>query len=207
MGGRCGGKEIIVSTNELRLLGTVLCGGQSRRMGREKATLPHNRSGTFWRHAIDQLSPLCNQVCLAGKLSTATDQLVLADQTRSGGPACGVASALQHACCNSFDAVFITPVDMPLLKTDDLKCLYDLWQEHRHQIVAAVSGTENRLEPLVAIYPTQFATALETLSNAEDRSLYRWISGQPHLCVPLPTNSCRNMNTPEDLQRGSQVSL
>ena len=55
--------------------------------------------------------------------------------------------------------------------------------------------------------PAQYASALKTLANAQDRSLYRWIRGQPHLCVPLPTNSCRNMNTPEDLQRGSQVSL
>lgn len=207
MGGRCTGQEINVSTNDLRLLGTVLCGGQSRRMGREKATLPHGQSGTFWRHAVEQLVPICNEVCLAGKLTETTNQMVLADQSPSGGPACGVASALQHASANAFDAVFITPVDMPLLKTIDLQRLHKLWQTHQHQIVVAVSGNESRLEPLVAIYPTQYAGALKTLSNAEDRSLYRWISGQPHLCTPLPTNSCRNMNTPEDLQRGSQVSL
>ncbi|TWU16480.1 molybdenum cofactor guanylyltransferase [Allorhodopirellula heiligendammensis] len=44
------------------LLGAVLAGGRSIRMGRCKAELPHESGGTFLDHALEQLAACCDHV-------------------------------------------------------------------------------------------------------------------------------------------------
>ena len=175
-------------------------------MGRDKASLRHSDNGTFLDHAIERLTPICDEVCLAGISETNSDCVCLSDPTPFRGPASGVASALQHASNNRFDGVLVTPVDMPILATRDLCQICDRWLQDPRQMVVALSGASDRVEPLVAIYPTRVGAEIEAISSGNDRSLLRWIASQPYLGVRLPPHSCRNVNTPEDLERG-EVSL
>jgi len=190
-----------------RLLGIVLCGGGSARMGRDKAMLDHPQGGTFRSHAVGRLAPLCAQVFLAGRCAEPTDVPTLTDSVADAGPVGGVATALRQATDQSLDAVLVTPVDMPFLTTDDLRILCDTWSEHPDDIHVAVSGDQQRMEPLVAIYPVGCLSAIDHLARGEDRSLSRWIPTQAHHRVSLRSESCRNMNTPEDLRRGPEVSI
>ena len=48
------------------LLGVVLCGGQSSRMGQEKSQLEHPQGGTFLQLALKRLKDICHDVIIAG---------------------------------------------------------------------------------------------------------------------------------------------
>ncbi|MEM8666230.1 MAG: molybdenum cofactor guanylyltransferase [Planctomycetota bacterium] len=183
----------------MRLLGIVLCGGRSKRMGCDKASLQHPAGGTYLTHAVHRLEPLCEQVCLSGQNAAHSSLVTIPDAIASAGPAAGVAAALQFACVNEFDAVLVTPVDMPSLTTDDLQVLQNEWQRDHHQFVVAQSDTDERLQPLVAIYPIRLSLSITTFAQGDDRSLNRWIAANSHVAVPLSQQSCHNVNTPEDL--------
>lgn len=176
-------------------------------MGRDKAMIQHPDGGTFCSHAVHRLESLCEEVCLVGNLATPTELSRLDDTVPDAGPAGGVASALQHAASKQFDGVLVTPVDMPLLSTEDLRLLCDSWMEQPTQITVAVAGKDQKIEPLVAIYPVRFADLVQALATGRDRSLNRWVVTHSHQRVKLPTTACSNFNTPEDLDLGPEVSI
>ncbi|WP_345686292.1 molybdenum cofactor guanylyltransferase [Novipirellula caenicola] len=178
-----------------RLLGVVLCGGQSLRMGRDKAALVHADGVSFLQHAIDRLSNLCDRVVVSGRTSIDHSVEMIEDPVTNRGPATGIAAALQYADRHGFAACLVTPVDMPRLTVDHLSGLVDDWQS-ADEITVAES---DRVQPLVGIYPVRFADPLQRLAQSEDRSLFRWLGLQDHHRVTLPTSDCHNVNTPEDL--------
>ena len=181
-----------------RLLGVVLCGGQSSRMGTDKSTLLHASGKTFLQHSAERLTSVCDDVVVSTDQPAPNFQVVL-DATAQRGPVVGVASALGYAETHEFDACFVTPVDMPDLSVDDLTAVKQQWQSQPRRLVCAVSEADARIQPLVAIYPVTFLDALIELSRSEHRSLSRWIEARPHTKVTLSTASCRNVNSPDDL--------
>ena len=181
-----------------RLLGIVLCGGQSKRMGTDKSELMHAPGKTFLQHAAERLSYVCNDVLLAGTQSAPQYDAII-DVIPGRGPAVGISSALQYAVDNGFDACFVTPVDMPDLSIEELILIKQKWQSQPHRLVCGVSGTDAKLQPLVAIYPVAFLDEILELSLSEDRSLQRWLQGRPYVSMILSAESCRNVNRPEDL--------
>lgn len=186
-----------------RLLGVVLCGGRSSRMGRDKSMLPHPNGGTFASHALERLKGICDHVCVCGKSTLVTGAEVIDDPVSFQGPAIGVAAALVYAHEKSFDACMVTPVDMPLLTIDDLAQLRKCWQQDQ-SLCCAVSASDHRLQPLVAIYPVSFQDSLRDLAVSNDRSLSRWFQTQAPLTITLSAESCRNVNAPEDLADPAQ---
>ncbi len=179
------------------LLGIVLCGGRSSRMGRDKAGLPHPAGGgTFLQHAISRLESICDAVVVSGKSDAdCPGSVALEDPVAHRGPATGVAAALDYARENSFSACLVTPVDTPFLSQDDLQRLKDAWRACGRLTVAQ----SDRTEPLIAIYPTELAEELARLAKSDDRSLFRWVESQDHAAVAITARSCRNINSPGDL--------
>lgn len=202
-----------------RLLGVVLCGGRSSRMGRDKASLPHPQGGSFLQHAITRLTGLCDRVAVSGATEEQHNAIPLPDPIAHRGPATGIATALRFASAHGCQGCLITPIDMPLLTRADLQLLCLVWQQvgtltvaHSAPLLSHTSQPCDRshnttpsgeptgsLEPLVAIYPTALAEQLDLLAASEDRSLMRWILSRPFEAVKLPAVSCRNINTPDDL--------
>ena len=119
------------------LLGVLLAGGRSSRMGTPKALLPHPSGGTFLTHSLDRLRSVCEEkivVSLASEAHRAQVQLprsvpALFDSQPALGPAMGVWVALQHASSNGYEGCLFTPVDLPDLSVDDLLSLVDAWRE------------------------------------------------------------------------------
>ena len=68
-----------------RLLGVVLCGGRSSRMGQDKAMLPHPSGGTFATHAADRLAKICDQVCISGESVEIAGVSLIEDPVRLPG--------------------------------------------------------------------------------------------------------------------------
>ena len=184
------------------ILGVVLCGGKSSRMGRDKGTMRLQNGMSFIDHAIERLKPICDEVCLAGRLSASVNLIMLPDPTPHQGPIFGVLEAIQYAAKQGkankqFQACLITPVDMPYLTTADLRAILIGWQTHQ-QLTYAVSGPKQTPQPLVGVYPVHHHASL-SLHAKTDSSLMRWIAHQPAAQVNLDESHCRNINRPEDL--------
>ncbi|WP_145416142.1 molybdenum cofactor guanylyltransferase [Planctomycetes bacterium K23_9] len=183
-----------------RILGVVLCGGKSSRMGSNKSLLPHSDGGRFIDHAIDQLQAVCAEVCIAGAANEKPvdlNHVFLHDNVAFQGPITGIISALQYASDNNFAACLVTPVDMPCLTHVHLTTLKSVWTANR-VLTCAIDET-NRLQPLIACYPIATLPLLKQLALSDDRSLYRWIATQPHQTVLIPSDAARNVNAPDDL--------
>ena len=184
------------------ILGVVLCGGNSNRMGRDKSTIHHQNGLTFIEHAVERLKPICNDVCLAGRSNSMANLVALPDLIPNQGPIFGVLQALRYAASQigkskKHQACLITPVDMPHLTTDDLRELLLSWQI-KNKLTYAVCGPERKIQPLVGIYPLRLHNAISLHAKA-DSSLMRWIKKQDANHVTLDEAHCQNINRPEDL--------
>ncbi|MAI73052.1 MAG: hypothetical protein CMM01_19395 [Rhodopirellula sp.] len=184
------------------ILGVVLCGGNSTRMGRDKSTIHHKNGLTFIEHAVERLRPICNEICLAGTSHSLADLVALPDPMPNQGPIFGVLQALDYAANQKggktkHQACLITPVDMPHLTTDDLGRLMLSWQIE-NDLTYAISGPKRKRQPLVGIYPLHLREALSVHAKT-DSSLNRWIEKQDANQIALDEAHCQNINRPEDL--------
>lgn len=187
-----------------RLLGVVLAGGKSSRMGRDKAGLIHPCGTTFLEHALERVRGHCQALCVSLSANQTLpiplrDDTLLRDPLPYRGPITGVAGGLNHAQRLQCDACLVTPVDMPDLSSDDLLLICQRWRRSPERIVCASHHDSGRLEPLVAIYPTNLAGPLAKAAASQDRSLYRWIQPRAAIAVPLTPSALRNVNSPADL--------
>jgi len=213
--------------HEIPLMGVVLAGGKSSRMGTDKANLPHphppsvDSNITYLQHAVMRLRPLLLTTAISGRSwdrKIGADVIAIADTLPHQGPAAGVAQSLRHAETLGLDGILVTPVDMPNLTTEHLRRLIDAWQAERTRsrcgsqqrglpplvgspLVEIVVATfaDQQPQPLLAIYPTALRSAIESLAQSNDRSLSRWLKQQPTIAIPLPQSAAKNVNRPEDV--------
>lgn len=181
------------------LLGVVLCGGRSSRMGRDKAALPHPDGTTYVHHAIERMHEVCAQVCVAGQCAIPVEVPVLKDIIAHQGPMTGILNALLHAAEQGLHACLVTPVDMPRLSAQDLVRFRDTWCAY-HTICVGRDTKSRQIQPLVAVYPVTVTDALASYAE-RDRSLAGWLAKQSVKEVMLSANACHNVNTPDDLVR------
>ncbi|MBP7370551.1 MAG: molybdenum cofactor guanylyltransferase [Arenimonas sp.] len=98
------------------ILGVVLAGGLSRRMGTDKALLPF-QGRTLLQHQLDLLKPICARVLVSGNYDGFD---CVPDTISRCGPLGGmysIAEQFQSA------ALLVIPVDMPQLTTLHLQAL------------------------------------------------------------------------------------
>lgn len=191
-------------------MGVVLAGGMSSRMGTDKANLPHPQpptsgcvAATYLQHAVTRLRPLVPTIAISGRseaTKTVADAIAIPDTSPHQGPAVGVAQSLRHAETLGLVGILVTPVDMPNLESEHLRCLVNVWQAQRNDFsIVAATFAGQQPEPLLAIYPTALRAAIELLAQSNDRSLSRWLKQQTTIKVPLPKSAAKNVNYPEDL--------
>ncbi len=208
------------------LLGVVLCGGRSSRMGRDKATLIGPDGKSYLQSAVSRLRDVCDAVAVSGNgdpLAAAnasstvtgrpvsepvsepatdkvTDKVIeIVDPVPHLGPAVGVAAAVSHARDAGFGGCLVTPVDTPRLVAANLITLRDRWRAFPADLVVACEIGTNESQPLVAIYPVRFAASLDRLARSDHRSLRAWLRHQRCVAVPMAASSLHNVNRPEDL--------
>ena len=182
----------------------VLSGGGSRRMGRDKALLPHPSGGVWLSALVNQLRALALPVVVVSGHSAHHQLLrgragvdLLVEEPAGLGPlhALGqlVAAEPQQA------AWLVVPVDMPLLSAALLERLIQAWSLDPGQ--AAVADDGQRLQPLLGIYPASdvFASTLREQLSQGDRRWLHWLERIPHRAVLLPADQLRNVNAVSDL--------
>lgn len=151
--------------------GIVLCGGLSRRMGRDKAWLPWN-GATLLSHAVGLLQPAVEGVIVVARANQdlpATDAFVIRDRIPGAGPLGGLEAGL---------AAMRTPYgiavacDMPWLNVGLLEAMagmapaYDL-------VIPQVSG---RYQPFHAVYAKGLQPLVAGLLAQGERRVHALVS-------------------------------
>ncbi len=187
-----------------RVLGAVLAGGASRRMGRDKAALPVAGRPMIER-AVAALAAGCHEVVVV----TARDQTpdggcrVVPDRRPSCGPLGGLETALAEARDGGYDAVAVLAVDLPLVDAQGVEALLAA-READVPVAASRTGIPP-FEPLCAVYPVGvLGTATRLLDEGERaaRALFETLGGR---VVDGVAGADVNVNEPADVVRAEDA--
>ncbi|MCC7237317.1 MAG: molybdenum cofactor guanylyltransferase [Bryobacterales bacterium] len=179
--------------------GYVLAGGQSSRMGRDKALLEMDGQ-TLLRATYDLLERVCGQAVVVGPAERyASLGLPLIEDERPGyGPLSGLEAALAE-CKDRAEWAMVVACDMPSLEERALRrLLVEAGVDDGAQAVVPVSG-DGRRQPLCALYRP---VAREAVSKQMETGNFRLLEALSRLrCRWVSFDESRhflNVNTPEE---------
>ena len=146
----------------MKLSAVILAGGQSLRMGRDKAWLEVKGQSLIGR-AVETVRALgAEEIFISGRAGVDYSGLklpVLLDLKPGSGPLGGIERGLDAA---SSPLLLVLAVDLPQMTTAFLQKLFD----HCDSQTGAVPQLAGALEPLAAIYPKRcHALAMECLAG------------------------------------------
>ncbi|MFM7453502.1 MAG: molybdenum cofactor guanylyltransferase [Cyanobium sp.] len=188
---------------DLPLRACLLSGGESRRMGRDKALLPHPEGGTWLERTLLLLGQLEAPITLLSRhqahLALAPAAITaLAEPPPWEGPLLALHRLMQR---HPEQHLLLCPVDMP-----------DLTLATLHTLLAAAGDAATdgcptrlhlahdgeRLQPLLGLYPssTPIRTHLAAAVQRGERRLQSWLAALPCGPVPLDPRALRNVNRP-----------
>lgn len=186
------------------IIGAILAGGRSARMGQPKhlLTLPDGR--TFLRAMIDVLQPITERIAIVGRVTlpadtAASDKIVMIEDLRANrGPVGGIEALLASGCGDRYLAV---GCDMPLLQSAALEPLIARVMAD-DQPAMVVYESANRVEPLPCVISAgalQHARALLETGRASMRSLAKAAGAVTIAIGADAAQQLRSINTPEQL--------
>lgn len=179
------------------LYGLVLAGGQSTRMGREKALLRYEEKPQ-WQNAKELLIDQCAEVYLSvnAEQTAFKQEKTICDQFDAIGPLGGILSAMHT---HPQKAWLVIACDMPFLSAQTLSTLI---KNRSPQAQATVFlNAENQLEPLCAIYEPSLQKQLTQAAENKNYSLRRALAQAAIHTLQLPEgHALDNANTPEEYQ-------
>lgn len=153
------------------LTAVLFAGGESRRMGADKATLILNGEALWSRQIgiLRELNPAKLMISARNKPDWCpTDFEVALDEPPSRGPLSGLAAALGKIQTTHLLAL---AVDLPRMTSAHLKKLRALAEPG----VAIVPQTDEFMEPLCAIYPAEAINPAREALADKDVSLQRFV--------------------------------
>ena len=186
--------------------GIILAGGQSRRMGRDKALIDF-QGRPLIAHVIDTLRALTNDIVVVsnrsevyGPLSAPLGARVVADYDPPCGPLGGIAAGLKAM---DAELAIVVACDMPFLNVALLRWLID--QSTGYDAVVLQTGGE--YEPLHAIYRrTCYHPIMRRIEQGDRRVIsffadvrLRAIEEAAWRVIDPAGRSLVNLNTPGDL--------
>ena len=197
----------------MKVAGVVLCGGESRRMGRSKATLPFGDETMLTRVIRllrDVVEPIVVVAAPRQELPELSSEVqVVRDRMRGRGPLEGVFCGLE-ALHERASVAYVTACDVPLLRAAFVRSLIE--KLGRHDVVVPV---EDRFyHPLAAVYRTSLTSIIaDRLERGELRiiSFYEQVA----TCrvdvnelrdVDPDLRSLMNLNGPEDYRNALRIA-
>lgn len=183
------------------LAGIVLAGGESRRMGRDKATLPGpGGAATLLEYVAGVIAQRCEPLFVMaapGQPLPAVQAQVIRDEVRGQGPLPATGRGLRAAAEAGARYAFVCAVDMPLLSAELIDELVQLATETNAEIVLPWDG---RSHYLAAVYRTDLAGRIDGLVAAGARSMRALIDASDAQQIVLPESRfLANVNTESDL--------
>jgi molybdopterin-guanine dinucleotide biosynthesis protein A len=193
---------VIITRDEVA--GLVLTGGESRRMGRDKAALTLG-DRSLWQIAVAKLIPFAERILLVGEISTPIDTgpyELIPDNPPGLGPIGGIASGLEQSGCEHH---LVLAVDYPLIRRE----LLHLILEKSHGRQAVCGRSPEFLEPLVGYYHSDCASVIRKMIAQGEIRTHRLYERVPSYIltkaeydsVDPQRLSQINVNTPGEFER------
>ncbi|PYK11779.1 MAG: hypothetical protein DME65_06225 [Verrucomicrobia bacterium] len=186
----------------MTLSAVLLAGGESTRMGRDKATLEWHRL-PLWACQLEKLRALTSNIFVSTRCAVPwrpADVKLVIDESPSRGPLSGLTASLAVI---ETDCLLVLAVDMPFITLSHLKKLRDSAEPG----VGAVPVVSGKVEPLAAVYPKRarsiFAEALKGTDHSLQRVVRRLTALELVREIPIGAAAdhfYRSINYPTDLQ-------
>lgn len=181
----------------------VLAGGESLRMGQDKAFIEFEGKSLIER-TLNTLKPVFKEIFIIAKkreLFSAFELTVYADLYPDGGPMGGIYTGLSR----SRGPVFAVACDMPFLNPEVIRFLLGKLQDFD----AVVFRSPDGLHPLHGVYSKSVLPLMENLLNTGDLKMMNFLKKIKTLEIDLdqvshldPQLRClTNINTPGELNR------
>lgn len=201
------------SMNE-NVVGVLLAGGLSRRMGGQDKMLREIGGATMLSRAIARIEPQTGLLLLnANGDSTrlAAYGLPVAPDTVEGhaGPLAGVLTGMEWATAHAPDCPWIVtaPTDAPFLPTDLVDRMIAAVDAQNADMACASSG--GRSHPVCGLWPVRLATDLRRAMTEEGvRKVDVWTARYRLATVDWPADPIDpffNANRPEDLAEAERL--
>ena len=198
----------------MRLVGLLLAGGLSRRMGGGDKSLRLLAGRPLLRHVIDRLGPQVDALVLNANGDPARFARfglpVVPDSIPDfAGPLAGVLAGLDWAAANRPNCAYVVSVatDAPFLPKDLVNRLVGGLQAEGAELACAASAAQPH--PVIGLWPVRLRDALRQALNADGvRKVDQWTAGYRLATVPFadrPVDPFFNANRPEDLDRAEAM--
>jgi molybdenum cofactor guanylyltransferase len=178
--------------------GFVLAGGQSSRMGRDKALLPYG-AVTLVEHVASQVAAAAGSATIVGGRERygGMGYPVVQDFVPGCGPLGGITTALR---ISKVPWNLIVACDMPAVTAEFLRGLFEE-AERRGGVCLVPVSESGRLEPLCAVYHRDCLARLSDALNNNVLAVRDAVAGLRTVLWSAPNAGFfRNLNTPEDLE-------
>jgi len=195
-------------SNQLPLSAIVLAGGQSSRLGQDKALIAPQGIPllqqvcevalectdevyvvTFWPKRYQEILPDACQII---------QEVSLPGETKPHGPLVGFAQGMAQ---NSTDWVLLLACDLPNLKAEVLQSWITRLAQVQEEAIALLPRQAKGWEPLCGFYRRQCLPLLTEFIHQGGRSFQHWLAQHPVEELPVSDQQMFfNCNTPEDLE-------
>ena len=151
----------------MNVTAVLLAGGESRRMGTDKAMILF-RGKLLWQIQLETLRRLRPaEIFLSVRTDPSwrpRDVQFIADVPPSRGPLSGIAASLMNTRTAH---LLVLAIDMPFMTENYLRSICDAMEPGR----GAIANINNRAEPLAAVYPREAEIDFRTALAGTDFSL------------------------------------
>ena len=190
----------------------IQAGGQSSRMGEDKALKPFLGKPLI-QHVIDRLSPIADELIITTNRPADyafLNQRLIADLKPGRGALGGLYTAIASA---SHPFVAVVACDMPFASKSFFESAHRLIVQKEADVV--IAKTEAGYEPLHALYRREACLpAIEAAIEADQWKVVSWLPNvNTRILSPAelklfdPTGLCFwNVNTPEEFEKAEQLA-
>lgn len=199
------------TNSTLSLAALILAGGQSSRMGQDKALILWDGTPLIQR-VCQVAAECCQQVYILtpwperyqDRLQPGNYQFVLESQPGQG-PLVALAQGLAEI---SADWILLLACDLPLLRADMIQEWANQLNQLPSTVLAQVPCQANRWEPMCGFYRHEALPELKRFVEQGGRSFQTWLEQlpvEPIPASPLWSEMLWNCNTPGDLKKAFNV--
>ena len=187
-------------------LAVIMAGGDSRRMGRDKASLVLGEQ-TLLQRVADAMRLVFPQVVVSVRtLRPEIELLQVCDAHADVGPLAGLCAGLDYASQNGVPWIFAVATDMPFLRP----ALIEQLANKRSGVDAVVPLVDGHPQPLAAFYSTAALPAVRALAAGDGKRSLRaalerlqvaYVHAADLIAADPGLDSFVDLDTPEDLAK------
>lgn len=183
--------------NGLGLLGVILAGGQSRRMGKVDKHRISIGGKTLITHISDRLSPQVTELIINSNDKDDFDRFkVVPDKESSLGPIGGIYTTLSYALEKGYQKIITAPCDTPFIPDNFIEKLLEF--QDKPCVIASSAG---RIHPVLALWDVSIINDVKTSIGRGEYSLMRLIEKLDYIECKWQEkpDPFFNINTPDDI--------